>query len=80
MNRQLIFRLPKGLLVREADAHGADWFEPHRFRLIVTSDDPALVSYLPADASKSPNPGDRSAEEFYSGDVAARRKWVPQRK
>ena len=40
-----IFELPKGLVVREASATGAGWFEPYRFRIVVTSDNASLVDY-----------------------------------
>ena len=62
-----LFRLPRGLPVRDASATGAGWFEPHRFRLIVTSDDPSLVVY---DGSVPPLvPQQR---ELYSADVPRR--------
>lgn len=40
-----VFTLPKGLVVREASATGAGWFEPYRFRIVVTSDSESLVDY-----------------------------------
>jgi hypothetical protein len=43
-SEKVLFTLPKGLVVRDASATGADWFEPHRFRIVVTSD-AALVDY-----------------------------------
>ena len=42
---QFYFKLPAGIVVRDASATGADWFEPHRFRIVVTSDDESLVDY-----------------------------------
>jgi hypothetical protein len=63
-----VFTLPRGLVVREASATGADWFEPYRFRLVITSDDDALVDYSPRTTDL---PSDR---EYYSADVAFRRK------
>ena len=63
-----VFTLPRGLVVREASATGADWFEPYRFRLVITSDDDALVDYSPR-ITDLPSDG-----EYYSADVAFRRK------
>lgn len=40
-----LFMLPKGLVVREASATGAGWFEPYRFRIVVTANDERLVDY-----------------------------------
>jgi hypothetical protein len=57
-----LFVLPKGLLVRDASASGADWFEPHRFRIVVTSDRTDLVRYPPPELK----PND---SEFYSADI-----------
>jgi len=62
-----IFTLPRGLVVRDASASGADRFEPYRFRLVVTSDDNTLVDYSPHAADL---PGD---SEYYSADVESRR-------
>ena len=59
--RDQLFVLPKGLVVRDASATGADWFEPNRFRLIVTSEHKGLVRY--PDAIKK---GDG---EYYSADI-----------
>lgn len=42
---KVLFTLPKGLVVRDASATGADWFEPNRFRIVVTSDNAAFVDY-----------------------------------
>lgn len=40
-----LFTLPEGLVVRDASASGAGWFEPHRFKIVVTSDRSDLVDY-----------------------------------
>lgn len=64
---ETMFTLPRGLVVREASASSADWFEPYRFRLVVTSDDETLVDYSPHPADL---PGD---SEYYSADVESRR-------
>lgn len=58
-----LFTLPKGLRVRNASATGAGWFEPHRFRLVVTSEDPNLVDYASPLAQGVPQ-----ASELYSAD------------
>jgi hypothetical protein len=63
-----IFKLPKGLAVREASATGADWFEPYRFRIVVTSDSEALVDY----SVNNKELKDRDSE-YYSAEVRARR-------
>jgi hypothetical protein len=47
-----LFVLPKGLVVREASATGMDWFEPYRFRLVITSEDAGLVAY-PAEEARN---------------------------
>ncbi len=56
-----IFTLPKGLIVREASATGADWFEPNRFRIVVTSDRDNLVDY-----SIDQNKAETTHGEYYS--------------
>src|SRR5687768_4930729 len=43
-----VLTLPRGLVVRDASATGMDRFEPHRFKIIVTSEDQGLVNYAPA--------------------------------
>ena len=58
-----LFTLPKGLRVRDASATGAGWFEPHRFRLVVTSEDRGLVDY-----TTPPAQGTAQASELYSAD------------
>ncbi|AXR69433.1 hypothetical protein [Leptospira mayottensis] len=40
-----LFKLPKGLIVRDASATGMDYFEPNRFKIIVTADREDLVNY-----------------------------------
>lgn len=62
-----VFKLPKGLVVRDASATGADRFEPHRFRLIITSEDETLVDYSAKIEAQSGQHG-----EYYSADVRAR--------
>lgn len=46
--RGLLFKLPQGLVVADASPTGMGWFEPHRFSIILTSDDPKLVDYSSA--------------------------------
>jgi hypothetical protein len=70
--RETVFTLPKGLVVRDASATGADWFEPHRFRLVITSESDGLVDY-----SKPPEKADDG--EYYSADVQARRERTIER-
>jgi hypothetical protein len=64
---KVIFKLPKGLVVREASATGEGWFEPHRFRLIITSEDEAFVDY-----SAKIQPQLEQHGEHYSADVRTR--------
>jgi hypothetical protein len=64
-----IFKLPKGLVVRDASATGADWFEPYRFRLVITSSDETLIDYS---ANIQPKPGQHG--EYYSADVIAHKR------
>lgn len=59
-----LFTLPKGLVVREASATGAGWFEPHRFRIVVTSDRADLVDYPAQDGEPVNQDG-----EYYSADI-----------
>ncbi|MBM9576938.1 hypothetical protein JWG45_07205 [Leptospira sp. 201903070] len=40
-----LFKLPKGLVVRDASASGMGYFEPKRFKIVVTSDREDLVDY-----------------------------------
>ncbi|MCB2141269.1 hypothetical protein KQH27_01015 [bacterium] len=63
-----IFMLPKGLVVSETSATGVDWFEPYRFRIVVTSDTESLVDYsVNAKELKDQD------SEYYSAEVIARR-------
>jgi len=58
-----ILTLPKGLIVRDASATGADWFEPNRFRIVITSDKENLVDYS-IDQKKA----EATHGEYYSAD------------
>jgi hypothetical protein len=60
-----VLALPRGLVVRDASASGMDRFEPHRFKITVTSEDQDLVDY--SAATKAANPHG----EFYSADIGA---------
>ena len=59
-----ILSLPKGLMVQDASSTGADWFEPHRFRIVVTSDRENLVDY-----SIDQNAAQAGHGELYSADI-----------
>lgn len=60
-----LFTLPEGLVVREASASGADWFEPYRFRIVVTANNERFVDYdLTAEELAEQN------AEFYSAEVS----------
>lgn len=59
-----IFRLPKGLVVRDSSATGAGWFEPNRFRLVITSDKADLVDY-----SINQKEYEQKDGEYYSADM-----------
>jgi hypothetical protein len=61
--RKTVFVLPEGLMVREASASGMDWFEPHRFRIVVTTDDSKLVDYSAGAKNK------QKGAEYYSADA-----------
>lgn len=66
----VIFTLPKGLAVRDASATGMGRFEPHRFKIIVTSENPGLVDYA------EPIIQERSGDaELYSADVTTSPAW-----
>lgn len=65
---ETIFTLPKGLVVREASATGAGWFEPYRFQIVITSDDEELVDY----SVNEKKPINQNSE-YYSADVISRR-------
>lgn len=71
-----IFTLPKGLIVRDASAYGLDRVEPHRFRLVITSEDKDLVDYtdgVDRDGSTASKPNSAAYGELYSADAAKRR-------
>lgn len=57
-----IFKLPKGLVVLDTHATGADYFEPYRFRIVVTSDNKDLVDYSSPEKAEKLN----SNGNFYS--------------
>ena len=59
-----LFVLPRGLVVRDASATGADWFEPHRFRIVVTSDKSDLVHF-----GSVPQQEKNCVGEYYSADI-----------
>jgi len=65
---ETLFILPKGLIVREASATGADWFEPYRFRIVVTANNERFVDYEP-----SAEEFDKQDGEFYSAEVSTTR-------
>jgi len=65
---EVLFTLPKGLTVREASASGAGWFEPYRFRIVVTANNERFVNFEPG-AEKF---GEQDSE-FYSAEVSAKR-------
>lgn len=58
-----VFKLPKGLVVREASATGVGWFEPYRFRIVVTSDNESIVNY-----SVGKEQLDGQTSEYYSAE------------
>ncbi|MDX1959281.1 MAG: hypothetical protein SFU98_11950 [Leptospiraceae bacterium] len=58
-----LFTLPKGLVVRDASASGASWFERHRFRIVITSESDDLVDYNIEPTSL----GEQT--EYYSADI-----------
>lgn len=51
-----IFTLPKGLAVLDTHATGMGYFEPYRFRIVITSDDKDLVDYSSEEKAKAFNP------------------------
>lgn len=61
----VVLTLPRGLVVRDASATGAGRFEPHRFKIVVTTEDPGVVDYTPV------SPASGSHGEFYSADIPA---------
>jgi hypothetical protein len=62
---EALFTLPKGLIVREASASGAGWFEPYRFRIVVTANNERFVDFEVGAELLS---GQDS--EFYSAEVS----------
>jgi len=62
---EAIFTLPKGLVVREASASGAGWFEPYRFRIVVTANNERFVDYEIGDETSEGRDG-----EFYSAEIS----------
>jgi hypothetical protein len=59
-----ILSFPKGLVVRDASATGMDWFEPNRFRIVITSERDNLIDYsINQEAAESKN------GEYYSADI-----------
>jgi hypothetical protein len=64
---EALFTLPKGLVVRGASASGAEWFEPYRFRIVVTADNERFVDY---EVGAEGLAGQDS--EFYSAEVSER--------
>ena len=62
---ETLFTLPAGLVVREASASGAGWFEPYRFRIVVTATNERLVNYEPTAEELAEQDG-----EFYSAEVS----------
>lgn len=54
-----LFTIPKNLVVRDSSATGPGWIEPHRFTIVVTSDDASLLDF------DSVPPG---AQEFFSAE------------
>ena len=59
--KKKLFVLPKGLLVKDVSATGMDYFEPNRFKIIVTSEQDNLVDYTIDQKAASANYG-----EYYS--------------
>jgi hypothetical protein len=62
---ETLFTLPKGLVVREASASGAGWFEPYRFRIVVTANNERFVDYEPSDEDLAVQ-----SAEYYSAEVS----------
>jgi len=62
---ETIFTLPKGLVVREASASGAGWFEPYRFRIVVTANNERFVDYEPSEEDLAVQNG-----EYYSAEIS----------
>ena len=66
-SEKTILKLPKGLIVKEASATGAGWFEPYRFRIVITSNNENLVDYKINKNSKD------SLTEYYSAEVSSKK-------
>lgn len=64
---ETLFTLPEGLVVREASASGAGWFEPYRFRIVVTANNERFVNYEPTAEELA-----EQDAEFYSAEVSER--------
>jgi hypothetical protein len=64
---ETLFTLPEGLVVREASALGAGWFEPYRFRIVVTANNDRFVNYEPTTEELA-----KQDAEYYSADVSER--------
>lgn len=65
-----IFRLPKGLTVRDASPRffaAVGQFEPHRFSIIITSENESVVNYHVARSNLHLH------QEYYSAELADRR-------
>jgi hypothetical protein len=60
-----LLTLPRGLVVRDASATGMDRLEPHRFKIVVTSEAVGLVDYVEPTAQANPH------GEFYSADLSS---------
>lgn len=60
-----LLTLPRGLVVRDASATGMDRFEPHRFKIVVTSEVDGLVDFVAPTEQANPH------GEFYSADVSS---------
>jgi hypothetical protein len=60
-----LFTLPEGLVVREASASGASWFEPYRFRIVITANNERFVNYEPTAEQLA-----EQEAEFYSAEVS----------
>ena len=65
---ETLFTLPRGLVVREASASGAGWFEPYRFRIVVTADNERFVNYEASDEDLAVQ-----SAEYYSAEVSKER-------
>jgi hypothetical protein len=68
--RKTLFTLPKGLLLQDVSARGMDIFEPHRYKLVIPTDDSSLVKPAKRKAAFTraggAKPGPCGASYFYS--------------